>query len=338
MSLPILLPLLATGEFHSGQALADALGVSRTAVWKQLNKFSKETGVEIESVRGKGYRIDGGLDLLQADSVSRALSPAAAQLVRELILLPATDSTNAELLRRAQSGETGGLVCSAEQQSAGRGRRGRTWVSPFAGNLYLSVLWDFGQGAAALEGLSLAVGVAVSHALADCGLPAVQLKWPNDILYEGAKLGGILLEMTGDADGACQVVIGIGLNVSMPPQAGAEIDQDWTDIRAMTAAKQQTDNEPSGGSKKPGRNDLLGALLNHLLPLLADFEARGFGPWRDHWQSLDAHAGKQVVLDTGARQTAGIARGVDERGALQLETTTGITAIYGGEISLRPAS
>ncbi|MFT4615281.1 MAG: BirA family biotin operon repressor/biotin-[acetyl-CoA-carboxylase] ligase [Bacteroidia bacterium] len=351
MSLPILLPLLSTGEFRSGQALADALGVSRTAVWKQLNKFSRETGVEIESVRGKGYRIPGGLDLLNAAHIKRALSPVAAPLLRDFALLRDIDSTNAELLRRAQLGERGGLVCCAEQQSAGRGRRGRTWISPFASNLYLSVLWDFRQGAAALEGLSLAVGVAVSHALADCGLPPVQLKWPNDILHQGAKLGGILLEMTGDADGACQVVIGIGLNVAMPAQAGEGIDQAWTDIRAMAASERQggdapparTDKLPGltelpGRTNQPGRNDLLAAVLNHLLPLLAEFETQGFGPWRDHWQSLDAHAGQQVVLDTGARQTAGIARGVDERGALRLETTTGITAVYGGEISLRPVS
>jgi BirA family biotin operon repressor/biotin-[acetyl-CoA-carboxylase] ligase len=325
MPLPVLLPLLADGEFRSGQQLADALGVSRTAVWKQLNKFAQQTGVEIESVRGKGYRIPGGLDLLDAEAVRGGLGPDAANLLRELVIAPAIDSTNAELMRRAQGGASGGLVCVAEQQSAGRGRRGRSWVSPFAGNLYLSLLWDFRSGAAALEGLSLAVGVAVAHALtAACNVQPA-LKWPNDIQHGGAKLGGILLEMSGDADGACQVVVGIGINVAMPQGAAGEIDQAWTDLRTLAP-------------DCPPRSALLAALLNTLLPLLNDFEAQGFAPWRDAWLALDAFAGEPVVLDTGAQQVAGIARGVDERGALQLETTTGIQSIYGGEISLRGAT
>lgn len=325
MSLPVLLPLLADGEFRSGQQLADALGVSRTAVWKQLNKFAEETGVEIESVRGRGYRITGGLDLLDSEAVTDALDSSAQTLLRELIIAPTIDSTNAELMRRAQSGASGGLVCVAEQQSAGRGRRGRTWVSPFAGNLYLSILWDFDSGAAALEGLSLAVGVAVSRALGEACDVEPALKWPNDIQHAGKKLGGILLEMSGDADGRCQVVVGIGLNVAMPKGAAREIDQAWTDLRTLVP-------------DCPPRSALLAALLNELLPLLEGFEAGGFAPWRDAWQSLDAYAGQRVVLDTGAAQMAGIARGVDDRGALQLETTTGVQSVYGGEISLRGAT
>lgn len=319
------LALLADGEFRSGQDLADSLGVSRTAVWKQLNKLSAETGLEIESVKGRGYRIPGGIDLLDADAVNADLSSEAASLLSSLVLLESVDSTNAELMRYAASGPVAGLVCSAEQQTAGRGRRGRQWVSPFASNLYMSLAWEFEQGAAALEGLSLAIGVAVARALENCGLPAVQLKWPNDILYKGAKLGGVLLEMTGDAAGTCQVVVGVGLNVSMPKSAAGAIDQDWTDIATA-----------SGGAPAE-RNTLLAALLNELLPLVAGFEAAGFAPWREAWQALDAFAGAEVILHAGPRQTAGVARGVDERGALLLETTTGVQPIYGGEISLRPA-
>jgi BirA family biotin operon repressor/biotin-[acetyl-CoA-carboxylase] ligase len=322
-----LLPLLASGEFCSGQVLADALGVSRTAVWKQLNALA-DYGLEIESLKGRGYRIPGGIDLLGADLVRSALSPQAAGLLSGLMLLDTVDSTNAEAMRQVEAGAGAGLACSAEQQSAGRGRRGRTWVSPFARNIYLSLVWQYHQGAAALEGLSLAVGVAVARALAANQLPPVQLKWPNDIVYKGAKLGGILLEMTGDAAGTCQVIVGVGLNVAMPVAAAGAIDQAWTDIDSMV--------EPGG--RRPGRNVLLASLLNELLPLLAGFEQRGFGPWRDEWQALDAFAGEPVVLHTGARDLAGIARGVDERGALQLETAAaGIQSIYGGEISLRRA-
>lgn len=325
MSQSILLPLLADGEFRSGQDLADALGVSRTAVWKQINKLSRETGVVIESARGRGYRIAGGLDLLDAATVESALQPTARHLLRELCVLDATDSTNAEAMRRAQEGAGSGLVVTAERQSAGRGRRGRQWVSPYASNLYVSLLWQFEQGAAALEGLSLAIGVAVAQALEACGAPAVSLKWPNDILFDGRKLGGILIEMSGDAAGRCQVVIGIGINVAMPPAAGTAIDQAWTDVSSLMSGK------------KIGRNDLLAALLDALLPLASRFEAEGFSAWRERWMALDAYADAQVVLDTGATQMAGVARGVDSRGALQLESTAGMQSIYGGEISLRAA-
>ncbi len=235
-------------------------------------------------------------------------------------------STNAEAMQRAEQGGAAGLVCTAEQQTAGRGRRGRQWVSPFASNLYLSLVWEFNQGAAALEGMSLAVGVAVARALATCGIPPVQLKWPNDVLFEGSKLGGILLEMTGDAAGACQVVVGVGLNVSMPQASAAAIDQAWTDIETIA------------GGEHPGRNALLAAILNELLPLVAGFERQGFAHWRQDWQALDAYCGASVVLNTGGAQVAGVARGVDERGALQLETTTGVQSVYGGEISMRPVA
>jgi BirA family biotin operon repressor/biotin-[acetyl-CoA-carboxylase] ligase len=326
MSRSTLLSSLADGEFHSGQALADLLGVSRTAVWKQLNALAAEFGLEVESVRGKGYRIPGGIDLLDSGRVIGALTDPARNLMDNLEILDTIDSTNAELMRRAERVVAPRLVCTAEQQTAGRGRRGRQWVSPYAGNLYLSVLWEFNQGAAALEGLSLAVGVAVARALQGCGVPGVGLKWPNDVLHEGSKLGGILIEMQGDVAGPCRVVIGIGLNVAMPAAAAGSIDQAWTDIATVT------------GGRQPRRSDLLAAVLNELLPLLADFERRGFAPWRGQWQALDAFADTPVNLHTGSTRFTGIARGVDGRGALLLETGTGLQAVHGGEISLRAAS
>ena len=319
-----LLPLLADGEFHSGQEFAQHLGISRTAVWKQLQRLA-DLGLELESVRGKGYRIPGGLELLGSDSLQKQLAPGAAPLLSELVIDPVIDSTNAEALRRVAAGAGSGLVCTAEQQLAGRGRRGRHWVSPFGRNLYLSLVWEFTGGAAAIEGLSLATGVAVARALADCGLPPVQLKWPNDVLFEGAKLGGILLEITGDPAGICQVVIGVGINVAMPGTAASSIEQTWTDLATIN------------GGKSPGRNRVLAALLSELLPMAAGFELSGFEPWRPDWLSLDAYADQPVVLLSGESRQAGIARGVDSRGALQLETTLGLQTVYGGELSMRPA-
>lgn len=321
----ILLPMLADGEFHSGQDLARELGVSRTAVWKQLNRL-EDLGLELESVRGLGYRIPGGLELLDRERIETGLQPQVRSLLTELVALGSVDSTNAEALRRIADGAGSGLVCTAEQQSAGRGRLGREWFSPFARNIYLSLVWEFNQGAAALEGLSLAVGVCAARALAATGVPPVQLKWPNDLLHQRAKLGGILLEMAGDASGTCQVVVGIGLNVGMPATAGERIGQAWTDLAAIC------------GGTPPGRNALIAALLNELLPLLAEFEQTGFGPWREAWTALDAFADTPVVITSADRQMAGVARGVDERGALQLETTVGMQSLFGGELSMRPAT
>lgn len=320
-----LLPLLAAGEFVSGQDLADVLGVSRTAVWKQLNKL-ESLGLEIESIKGKGYRIPGGIDLLDEQAVRGAMSPGSLPLLATLDLRDVIASTNAEAMAQIAAGRGSGYVCCAEQQSAGRGRRGRPWVSPYARNVYLSAVWEYEQGAAVLEGMSLAVGVVVARALAACGVPPVQLKWPNDLLYQSAKLGGILLEMTGDPAGTCQVVVGIGLNVNMPDEVAGDIDQAWTDV-----------NRISGGSA-PGRNRILAAVLDELLPMLASFEATGFAPWQDEWMALDAFAGADVVLHSGSKKTAGTAMGVDARGALQLQTASaGIQSVYGGEISMRPA-
>lgn len=323
MSTKTLLNLLADGEYRSGQDLADALGVSRTAVWKQVNKLAAELGLEVESQRGRGYRIPGGVDLLDEPAVRAALTARAKSLLSALYLLDVVDSTNTYVLDNAST-FVSGAACSAEQQTAGRGRRGRQWVSPYAGNIYLSILWEYAQGAAALEGLSLAVGVGVAHALRDCGIEGVQLKWPNDVLYNGAKLGGILIEMTGDAAGPCQVVVGIGLNVVMPAGAAHAIDQQWTDLQTLT------DGAP------PTRSRVLASLLNHQLPLLAEFEDAGFAGWRNDWQALDAFSAAPVVLETGSRKIAGVARGVDERGALLLETASGVQTMYGGEISMRP--
>jgi BirA family biotin operon repressor/biotin-[acetyl-CoA-carboxylase] ligase len=199
-------------------------------------------------------------------------------------------------------------------------------VSPFARNIYLSLTWQYSQGAAALEGMSLAVGVAVVRALEKLGLVGASLKWPNDVLYQRRKLGGVLLEMVGDASGVCQVVVGVGLNVAMPAAQAEAIDQAWADLAEL-----------SGGSP-PGRSQVLAALLNELLPLLAGFETEGFAPWREAWMALDAYADQPVIIEAGERRTAGIARGVDARGALQLETSVGIQPVYGGEVSLRASS
>lgn len=317
-----LLSELSDGRFHSGQVLAERAGVSRTAIWKQLAAL-QAFGIEVEAIAGKGYRLQGGLELLSADRIRYALSKPSRALLAELNIHTQLDSTNAELLRVPRICGEGAIVCAAEQQTAGRGRRGRPWVSPFARNLYFSMAWEFAEGAAALGGLSLAVGVCIAEALQRCELPAPALKWPNDLLYNGRKCAGVLIEVSGDAAGPCRAVVGVGLNVRMPASSAQQIDQPWTDLCSVA------------GRAPVSRNAVLAALLDGLLPLLQGYAQEGFAPWRSRWCALDAHAGLPVVVTQANERISGLGRGVDQRGALLLETTTGVQSVYSGEVSLR---
>lgn len=320
MALKDILATLADGAFHSGEELGAVLGVSRTAVWKQLQKLQETTGLQLESVKGRGYRLREGLELLDNSVIMAALPAPISPLLNNLELLDHVDSTNRLALLRAQEGAARGHTIVAEQQSAGRGRRGRQWVSPFGRNIYCSVIWHFDGGAAALEGLSLAVGVAVARALNTMGVEGIGLKWPNDVVWHGRKLAGILLEMAGDASGRCQVIIGIGINVAMAEANG--IDQPWVD--AQTAA-----------GRPVSRNQLLAQLLAELLPLLVRFEDEGFACCREDWAALDSFAGQPVAVHLGEQVILGVAGGVNASGALLVDTPQGRQAFHGGEVSLR---
>jgi len=320
VSVEQLLRVLADGQFHSGEALGEQLGVSRTAIWKQLKKL-EALGVELHSVKGRGYRIPEGLELLSENALRATLAPAVADQLRQVSLLLSTGSTSADAMAAALAGDRHGCLHLAEQQTAGRGRRGRRWISPFGRNLYFSLAWTFSGGAAALEGLSLVVGLAVRQGLLDCGVTGLALKWPNDLLRDGRKLAGILLEMSGDASGLCQVVIGVGVNVAMPREAASAIDQPWADLGDCVP--------------RLGRNQLLGAILNRLLPLLQDFSQQGFEPFQADWNRCNAHAQQPITLVTPRHRFAGRCLGVDAKGALLLETASGIESFHGGEVSLR---
>lgn len=315
----LILEQLSDGAFHSGQHLAQRLGVTRTAVWKHVSALA-DLGVPLERVRGRGYRIPGGIELLDADAIRAGLGPRSRDLLAELQVHRQVDSTNA-VLARAGVRAGGADVCLAEYQSAGRGRRGRHWVSPFGSNVYLSIAWQFSGGADVLQGLPLAVGVALCEALEALGVAGLALKWPNDVLRGGAKLAGILVEMSGDAAGPCGVVVGVGVNIAMPARMTAEIGQSWADLSDLDVH----------------RNPLVVTLLNQLLPLLGDYERGGFAPWRERWAARDAYLDQPVRIEGGGRVMAGIAAGVDAGGALLLRTDSGVAAVHGGEVSLRSA-
>ena len=317
-----ILAVLNDGAFHSGAKLGLALGVSRTAVWKQLKKL-EAMGLPIESVKGTGYRLAQGFELLSAAHISAYLSQAGAPMPTQIEVFRSLESTNTYIRERAVNRAYGGSVVFAERQTAGRGRRGKEWFSPFGASIYMSILWDFEQGAQALEGLSLAVGVAVRRALLELGLANVSLKWPNDIYVDGKKLGGILLEMIGDPAGHCSVVIGVGINVSMPVVAGLDIAQPWTDLRSESLSPIL-------------RNELAARLIHQIFTLLADFETVGFAAYRDEWQSADAFDGLQCTVSTPRESATGVLMGVDDGGAVRLRLADGtIQRFIGGELSLR---
>jgi len=318
-----LLEILADGRFHSGEALGEMLGISRTAVWKALRSCAG-LGVALHAVPGRGYRLAMPLELLHWNSVMESIGRASRALLAALEIHRDLDSTNRYLMAQAVGGAASGHVCLAERQAAGRGRRGRHWVSPFGANLYLSILWRFEAAPAALGGLSLAVAVAVVRALECAGVGGIGLKWPNDVVWEGRKLAGVLLELSGESAGPCHVVAGVGLNVQMPKGSGDAIDQPWIDVSTLANG--------AGVS----RNRLAGLVLDQVLPALAGYQQTGFAPFQDDWERLDVCAGRLVVLESQGRRLVGEACGVSADGALILHSN-GVERCYqSGEVSLRP--
>jgi BirA family biotin operon repressor/biotin-[acetyl-CoA-carboxylase] ligase len=318
-----LIKILADGDFHSGQLIGDSLGVSRTAVWKKIAGLEK-IGLQVESVKGKGYRLVDGkpLSLLDETEIKAYLSSPAQASLNGIECHQELDSTNSYLIRQITQDLISGKVCLAEKQTAGRGRRGRVWVSPYAGSVYMSISQVFHRGAISTEGLSLAVGVLVVEALAKFGVVDIELKWPNDIYCQGKKLAGILLELVGDAAGECAVVIGLGLNVSLPSAVADEIDQSWIDLQSIVEAA-------------ISRSELTAELLNSLLPALSNYEVDGFESYLQRWGNLDFLKGCSVTASRGESSVLGVAQGVNERGALVIKTPLGLQVINGGEVSVR---
>ncbi|WP_409524603.1 bifunctional biotin--[acetyl-CoA-carboxylase] ligase/biotin operon repressor BirA [Nitrincola sp. MINF-07-Sa-05] len=315
-----LLSILADGTFHSGRELGERLGISRSAVWKQVQSLAV-LDIEVYSVRGRGYRIPHGLDLMDQALFDASLeTDVRAQLGHQSFSLEVTSTNHLASVALAEGLRSGIFV--AERQTAGRGRRGRSWISPFGVNIYFSIAWRLDRGVAALEGLSLAVGMALRDALVDLGVPDVMLKWPNDLLCKGQKLAGILIEVNGDTADQCQLILGIGLNVGMPEQSALQIDQPWTDLRSQVVGL-------------PSRNVILAALVNRLIPMLNSFEQQGFAALQERWAEADAFYGRPVQIQSPSTTLSGICRGVNESGALLLETAQGIETVHGGEVSLR---
>lgn len=316
-----LISLLSDGQVHSGEWLAGELGVSRTAVWKQVRR-AIDDDFEIVTVRGRGYRLVTPVDLLDAGAILGSLDSTISSQI-SLYVLDEVDSTNTEVLRQISAGASGIPVAIADCQTLGRGRRGRSWSSPRGENLYLSAGLTFHGGFAVLDGLSLVLGVAVAEALEKLGVPGVRLKWPNDIFLPEGKLGGILVELQGELqEGVVRVVAGIGLNVHM--NRADDVDQAWSSLAR---------HNPEGGWS---RNKMASTLISALLDSTEAFAEGGFGAFRERWQARDLFDGQQLVAQGG--DVTGVGCGIDGQGNYLLETESGTVAIRAGEISLRVAS
>ncbi|WP_252105846.1 MULTISPECIES: biotin--[acetyl-CoA-carboxylase] ligase [unclassified Halomonas] len=324
MTIGNLMRLLSDGDVHSGEALGQALGVSRAAVWKQLKKLDA-MGVELVAVKGRGYRLAQPLEPLDGKRVVSELPAEARHLLTRLFVEDQLPSSNEYLRARFDQGAGHGEVCLVELQTAGRGRRGRVWSTPWGQSLMLSLGWRFEAGVASLEGLSLAVGVVVAQVLERHGV-APKLKWPNDVLLsdkngELGKLAGILIEVTGDAAGPCEAVIGMGMNLFLPQSLRESIDQPVAALFDEVAAL--------------SRNQLAAEVIAELLAMLAGFEERGFGVWRDEWNARHAYKGLNVRVIQGARESEAVAGDVDGSGNLWVSENGQTRRLSGGEISVR---
>ncbi len=317
-----LLRLLADGAIHSGPDLAARLTLSRAAVCKAAAALTR-AGVEIERARGRGYRLPVAVETLDRRRIGKFLGTKAAALRDRLTVLDEVDSTSRFVLDQAASPAFHGSVCLTEAQPRGRGRRGRAWVATPYHNLMLSMGWRFDVAPMALSGLPLVAGVAVVRALESYGVRNAGLKWPNDILWQGRKLAGLLLDLRGEASGPSHVVLGVGINGYLAPRDAAQIEQPWVDLHTIT-----------GGTV--ARNRLAALVIDELRKALTRFAREGFSPFRAEWQRRHLHQGQKVRLMQDGETHEGIASGVDEHGALLLREGAGRTrAFHSGDVSLR---
>jgi len=305
----------------SGDVLAQETGLTRAAMWKRIEAL-REAGVEIDAQAGRGYTLRHPIELLQADAIIDALPPFARAGLASLEIAWSLDSTNSELLRR-ETPAHGVAALIAERQTGGRGRRGKTWASPLAAHLYLSLSRQFSGGLARLGGLSLVAGVATAEALHEAGYADVRLKWPNDLVVDGRKLGGLLVEGGGEHAGPVRAVIGLGLNVRMPAAMAATLDQPWTDLAGLK------------GGLAPSRNAIAARLLSHLLPALDRFDAEGLAPFLATYARFDALTGREVVVHLAGESQIGIATGIADDGALRVRVEGQERIFHAGEVSVR---
>jgi len=313
-----LLRELNDAQFHSGELLAEKFSLSRSAISNHIKALC-ELGLEIYSVKGRGYKLASPIELLSHSLICEHLANAQEDLIHVDSLVTSTN----DIIKQSIDSSRSGLVALAEAQSAGRGRRGRQWISPFGSSLYMTMLWRFEQGYEAMSGLSLMIGVVLNSTLQQMGVPGCKLKWPNDVYFEGQKLAGILIEVEGQVGASASAIIGVGVNIKLPSNVQG-IDQAYTDLSTVS-------------NKDIKRNLLAARLIENLWQALPIFESSGLQPFLKQWEEADLYMNKPVKLLLGERTVEGISKGIDATGALLLEERSGVVAYHGGEISVRPA-
>ena len=254
------------------------------------------------------------------------LNAEAEQSISEVQIFDEIDSTNSEALRQIQSGATENRLVVAGSQTAGRGRRGRQWLSPQNAGMYISLTRGFSLEASALQSLSLVTAISVVEALHELGAVKLALKWPNDVLYEKKKLAGILLELQ-QKQAARFLVFGIGVNIDLPAESIAAIDRPVVDLHSIVG-------------ELPAPEALLAALLNQLCRNLNDYERNGFSSFSRRWNELDCYRLSDIVIQNGESRIIGKSLGVGTDGSLLVQTSSGTQSITSGEIfpSLHPLS
>lgn len=318
------LALLADGRVHSGQDMAARLAVTRAAVWKHVCQL-RQQGLPIAAVAGRGYQLPWPLEMLDETRIRKALPAASCKALAQLDLLWRPGSTSDVLRQQLDSIGARPRVVLAESQSAGRGRRGRAWVSPPGLNAYLSAGLQFDCGAVGLAGLSLALGVMLMRALADVGFTDAGLKWPNDVIAGGGKLAGVLVEIEGEYSGPATVIIGIGLNLRMPDAQRRAAGQPVSDLASLMS------------DQLPSRNIVLSAIISQVLTGLEQFRQHGFAAFGKDYARHDLLKGKALKILAAQGDWQGQGAGVDSRGALRVQTGTGVTLVDSGEVSVRGA-
>ena len=322
-----IIAFLADGKFHSGEMMAKHFNVSRVSIWNAIAK-AEDVGIKIFSVRGKGYKLQHPISLLNEKIIKNAMGEEGSWF--DIKVLDSVDSTNNYLSKIAATGHPHASVVAANIQTQGKGRRGRQWQSALGESLTFSFLWRFTQGAAGLSGLSLAVGVALIRALKKINISTALLKWPNDILIfeEGVykKLAGILIELQGDTDGQSAAIIGIGLNLNLSKTQLEKIDQPATDINNLV-------------SENIDSNFFMAIIIKELAQVLASFESDQFKPFKDEWLSYHAFQDKLIDIMLGNSQTiTGKAIDISDTGALIVRTDEGAKSFASGEVSIRSAA
>jgi BirA family transcriptional regulator, biotin operon repressor / biotin---[acetyl-CoA-carboxylase] ligase len=318
-----LLSLLSDGGFHSGEEIGAQLSMSRSAVWKRIKSLQRN-GLDIYSVKGKGYRIVKPLEMLDQAQLMAFIDADIVPFIRKLTLHTEIDSTNQFLLNRIGHHDFHGHITLAEFQSRGRGRRGNEWISPFAAGVYLSIAWYFDPAPEPLALISLGAGVAVLRALRRIGISDAGLKWPNDIIWNNRKLGGTLVEMRAESAGPCHVVTGIGVNYSYPTgsKTCSEIDQPWVDMATL--------QDPV-----VSRNKFTAILISEIIRLMINYGIQNDFDVIDEWRKYDCMKGKSAKLLLPDRTVYGQIQGVDDGGALLISVNNKLEKFSSGEISLR---